>query len=217
MAGVYGLNRAYNATLSVLRSINEENREAAQFTRDAEPGLALLGQVTTGGDDFARLQRDARNIFRSGAADSLDQAARTRFQLRSAGLESDDDISLFTSLGSSRLIADLDNLARSAATIFRTLGTEEVGDTSDLISKAFGASDFATATAEEILRAASASGGSARALGLGDEEILGRNCYPRLGDRLGGQGWHAAGKFTPLGRPVGAVRRTIIDRRGPRY
>jgi hypothetical protein len=79
---------------------------------------------------------------------------------------------LFTQLRAAGIVEQPDIMARAAKTTITAMGEAETGTFRDLVSKAFGASKFSPALAEQLLEAASKSSVSAKGIGLSDEEIL---------------------------------------------
>jgi len=176
ITGYIGISTAINLITTSLNEMAAAEAEAAQKAKDSRMGMGSLGQVAVGRTqeereaDKKRLDAEARAIYMAGGAENLDQAARVRFALRSAG--QDEYIDLFTQLRSTGLVQTPDVMVRAATTLISSMGKEETGDARALVSKAFGASLYSPATAEAILEASAKSGGSAGALKLRDEEVL---------------------------------------------
>lgn len=165
-----GVMGSMNKILGALRNVRQETDELGRKQRESEGGLGELAQLATSPEDMRRLVNLSKQTFREGGAESLDAAARLVFSLQSAGALSQRE--LFSQLGSTKLVSDPAEFARAAATLSESMGVAETGGTRALASKAFGASQFSPARAEELLIAAAQSGVFAQQLGLTDEEIL---------------------------------------------
>lgn len=165
-----GVRSSMGSILNLMRGVRQEADELGRKQRESEGGLGELAQLATSPQDMQRLVGLAKQTFSEGGAESLDAAARLVFSLQSAGALSQRQ--LFSQLGASKLVSDPAEFARASATLSESMGEAETGGFRALASKAFGASQFSPARAEELLIAAAQSGVFANQLGLTDEEIL---------------------------------------------
>ena len=130
-----------------------------------------MAQVSANAAEFQQLQQTTDAFFAGGGADTQQEAAQTVFSLKSAGAM--DQLELFRQLRATGVVGNPAQMASAARTLTQTLGRKETGSFRDIVGKAFAASEFSTSTAEQLLEHTALSGGSARALGIGDEELLG--------------------------------------------
>lgn len=164
-----GVQKAIQVTISLLREMSQVRKESAQQTLQAEFGEAELAQLALGDPKKLRsLLQFSRGLFAAGGARDREEAARTIFALESAGIV--DQRHIFQNLFG--IVGAPDVLARAAATVQTALGKDETGNVRDIISKGFGASQFAPATVEQLLEATSRGAGAAKLLQLSDEELL---------------------------------------------
>lgn len=169
-AGVVGIGTALTTVISLFQSMRQEADLAGQQFRDATIGVGSLAQLAETPAEMQKLVQAARQTFAEGGGNTLDEAAKLVFSLESAGAL--DERELFTQLKAKNLVEEPAVMARAAATLLTSLGEEETGGYRNLVSKSFGASKFSPSSAEEILQSAARSGGSAKALGYSDEELL---------------------------------------------
>jgi len=174
--GFLSVSAAIGTMTSALREADAVRQRAASEAKQSRMGMGALAQLAI--DDqgradpakYAFLKAQAEELFASGGAENRDAAARTVFSLASAGAL--EDLPLFGGMRSSGVVESPDVLAGSARAIITTMGREETGGFRELSSKALAASLVAQSTADEMMQAAAGAGGSAKALGLTDEEVL---------------------------------------------
>lgn len=171
IGGFVSLGAAIGAVVKSFQAMNRVREEGAQKIRESEMGMAQLTQLAMG--DPVKLQgliRGAKDIYRGGGAATLDQASRTMFALESAGAGGLQERDLFSKLFG--IIKQPDVMARAATTLLTSMGPKETGGLRAIMSKGFAASQFAPATAEEMLEASSRGSGLAGMLGMRDESVL---------------------------------------------
>ena len=100
-------------------------------------------------------------------------AGKITFALESAGAL--EERQLFSDLYSSGTVHDPASMARSAKTIISGMGSQEAGTFTDVVSKAFAASKFTPARAEQLLEGTARGATGASKLGISDEELLAGN------------------------------------------
>ncbi len=169
-SGVVGIGAAVTTVISLFQEMHAEAQRVAEAYKESVVGVGSLAQLAETPQEMKRLVAAANKTFAEGGGNTLDDAAKLVFALESAGAL--DERELFSQLKAKNLVEEPDVLARAAATLNTSIGEEETGGFRPLVSKAFGASKFAPATAEALLEAAARSGGSAKALGISDEELL---------------------------------------------
>ena len=167
------------ATLGVLSQIRSGYQEVEALIQAGEQSITgsrgsigSLRQLADSQEQFDKLQNAARRLRLSGAVESLGEGADTVFALQSANLLTPDAEALFLQLGARQVVPDLGKFARAIRTQLAAFGRAETGDAVQIASKAFAASAFSPASVEELLEAAALPGGTARALGISDEEVL---------------------------------------------
>ena len=165
-----GVSAAIQAVAGAINTARQAAKEAADAQLASRIDVGSLAQVATSQKDFASLKKAAEKMFASGGADSMSEAAQAIFSLRSAG--QDQYLDLFSSLRGSGVIADPAGMAKAATTLQTAMGKKETGNIRDILSKAFGASQYSPASAESLLEASARSGTGARAMGVSDEEVL---------------------------------------------
>lgn len=169
LSAVGAVTTAVAAGTAALRAMNEEAQRGADLAKNAELGLSQLAQLA-GGDinKFKNLIAQAEKLFQSGQAESLTEASTTVFQAVSAGFDNELDF-----VGKLKgVVKSPGEVAKSAKTLQASLGKDETGSFSDIVSKALAASAFNPSEMERLLEGAAQSGASGKLLGLGDEEIL---------------------------------------------
>jgi hypothetical protein len=168
--GYLSIRAAVQKVKEVFDEMNRSADEAAEKAKSAAPAMGELAQLAETPEEMQELLGRARRVHARGGAGSLDEAARLVFALESADASS--EIDMFGDLRRTGLVGDPAGMAKAAKTLQEAMGEEEAGSFADLVSKAFGASKFSPARAEEILEAASRGGTAARVLGLRDEELI---------------------------------------------
>jgi len=169
-AGYLSVGAAIALATRAMMEMDAERQRIADKQRESEMGMASLAQLATTPDEMRSLVAAAKQTYAEGGAMSLDEAGRVVFSIKSAGgMEFRE---LFSQLKATGLVEQPDVMARAAATMIASMGQQETGNMRDLVSKAFGASEFSPSSAEELLEAAASSGGSAKAIGFRDEEVL---------------------------------------------
>jgi len=153
------------------RRAEAAQKAAAESQKTSRPGLAELGQLAETPEEMLALTRRATEFYGLGGFESKGEAGQLIFALESAGVPVDQQ-KLFAELKSAKEVQEPAEMAKATKTLVATMGQEETGTFRDLVSKAFGASKFSPARAEEILEAAARSGVSAGAMGVSDEEVL---------------------------------------------
>lgn len=173
--GYLSLGTAVNVGVQALQQLAAERKKAADEVKQSKTGLGALAQLAAVAEDpeaaMASMLAEARALFASGAAASVDEAGTLLFSLLSAGLDQADR-KFAAELERSGAVTGIGEAASAFAALQKSLGTEEVGSFEDVISKALAASGGAPAKAPELVLAAAASGGSAKALGLSDEFLF---------------------------------------------
>jgi hypothetical protein len=160
------------ATAVARRGVQElvaEQKRASEASRQSERGISALAQLA--GGDKKRLRQligASEKTFSEGGARSLDEAARLTFSLESAGALGQRQ--LFSQL--SGIVDDPAVLARAATTLQTSVGRQETGGIRAIASKAFAASKFSPASAEQLLEASARGGSAAGMLGMSDEDLL---------------------------------------------
>lgn len=169
-AGGFGLITA-GATkfLDVLKEIQEVHKQAAAGTIASQGGLGPLAQLASSPEEAKQLTDMARSAFGQGAAGSVGEAGQYLFALKSAGMM--EDFGLVTELKSKNVLSDASGFVNAAATMRATFGQKETGSLRDLTSKAIASSEFAPASAEQILVASAEAAGVAKELGISLEEV----------------------------------------------
>jgi hypothetical protein len=153
-----------------IEKMAEARREAAEEAKQAEMSTGSLAQLTNDPEEYKGLVEAAKKMYAGGGASSLEEANRTIFALKSAGMMG--DVDLFTSLKGSGLVSELPTMAKSVRTLQASMGAEETGTTRQLLGKAFAAGEYAPSYAQEMLPAAAKAGIGARKAGIHDEEVL---------------------------------------------
>jgi hypothetical protein len=168
-AGWIGVSSAVASVKQVLNEVSAAHDEASRKLTSAEQGMASLSQLALGDQQkLTMLINQARELRKSGGAGSMDEAARIVFALESAGSMS--DIGLFKNLYG--VVGSPDVFARATTTLQTAMGKGETGSIRNIASKAFAASQFAPASAEQLLEAATKGAANAKMLGWSDEELL---------------------------------------------
>lgn len=169
IAQMVSLGAGIGTVTRLFGAMAEARREAAEPFRGSADALAQLAQVSAGDPEkFQRLSGAARSIFRAGGTEQLGGAADLAFALESAGALG--ELPFFQRLSASRTFGNLPELIPAAKALQSTVNA---GSFQEILSQAIGASGSSPALAEKLLLAASRSGGSAEALGLGSAEVLG--------------------------------------------
>lgn len=170
VAGWVSVTAAISAARAAFQEYRQLQDESAQRDRASRRGLASLAQLAESPEQFAVLTSAAREMFRQGGAASLDEAGRTIFTLKSAGLF--DERQIFTEMMSAALIDTPDAFAAAVAQLTNAMGSSETGTARDVINKAIGASGGALANVPQLLAGAARAGTGASVLGISDEEVL---------------------------------------------
>lgn len=169
LAGAIGLMSTLRQGYQEIEQIISKSGEGIVQGRAT---IGQLRQLANTQEEFDELQNAARRLYLSGATESLGEAAGAVFSLSSAGLLDRDSEKLFLQLGARQVVPDLGTFARAIRTQLAAFGEGETGGAVQIASKAFAASAFSPASVEELLEAASLPGGTARSLGISDEEVL---------------------------------------------
>ncbi len=158
---------AVAAVTKLIQVQNEERKRGLEIGKQAENALGKLIQL--GGGDVTRTKQlieNAKRISTRGGV-SLERGANLEFVLGSLGLGAERD--LFTDFFG---IADPEQLASGVATLQKGLGVKETGGAKQVLSKLLRAAAVSKATVSQFAPAASQVAASARAAGIGDEELL---------------------------------------------
>ena len=168
----FGVAAAIGVVIRGIRDIQEVGRDAAQKQREAKFSMGSLAQVAEreGPESYAGLKAAAEKMYRGGAAETLEEAYRQVFEIKSA--EQMEYIDLFTRLKQTRMIQQPGVLAQAASAMTYSFGREETGDLGRLISKGLAAAKIAPGTSETVLQAAAPAAAGAAELGWSDEELL---------------------------------------------
>lgn len=169
-ASFVGVQTAINLATKAMNDFIATRDEASRKFKESEFGIAQLAQLARSPQEFAGLKGTAQEFFVRGASPSIDQAARDVFSAKSAGLLGDKE--LLIRLASSGLVRDTSELSVGLATLEKTFGRAETGGPRAIVSKALAASAISPSKVDELIVAASASGGLASELGISDEESL---------------------------------------------
>jgi len=168
--GMVSITAAVTGIRAAIQGVEEISNRAASKAQASRLGMSSLAQLAENPAEMTKLVALAKQTYARGATLDLGSAAKMIFMLQSAGAL--EQVDLFTQLGARGLVEDPMVMARAAATLQMSMGQKETSGIRALVSKAFGASKFSPATAESLLEAASRGGGSAKALGMRDEELL---------------------------------------------
>lgn len=170
VGGLVSVGAATSKILEALSDIRAETKEAAAELLDLAPSSGSLVQLA-GAD---RAKRDALfdasdKIFASGGVRSREEANQLTFELDSGNLLK--DLGFFSQLA---IIDNASELAKSVGLInegFR--GGDAVGDSVDVVSKAFaGASPATGVSPSQIAEGVAISARSAARFDLTDEELF---------------------------------------------
>ena len=190
---------AASAALTDFRRLQDE---AGRRGLESEGGLAQLAQLADTKKEMKSLVSISKDLFVSGGGSNLADAAGVTFALESAGILDQRDI--FKQLGSRKIVSDPAALAKSATTLFTSIGEAETGSVRDIVSKAFAASKASPATVEALLEGAARSGVAASQLGVSDEEILAATALAAT----------ASGSAEQGGTQVNSLLRSLIKQGG---
>lgn len=179
-AQMLSLQAATSGTLAVLRELEQARGRASEFNASVRPAAARLAQlaVNEGTTTTQRIawqnvrKAEGLALYAKGAFESPDRAIDAVYDYGSAGL-SKRDRGFAGDLQAVGVFDDTVKLAQSYSALAATLGKTEVGTFEDLVDKALAVSKIAPAQAPELPLAASRAAGSAKALGIGDEFLLG--------------------------------------------
>lgn len=173
-AGLVSVTSAMNVLLSVTQKRIDKERELAQLNRQSEFQVGSLAQISmdSSGQFSQQIFQDnvqrAKNLFASGGAESMGQAAETIFRLSSAGISPDQDAMFGQLMG---VGLDPSMLASAAAAQRESLGAAETGNAREILSKLIAAGSIAPGTPDVLAKATARSAGSASLLGMSDEEL----------------------------------------------
>ena len=171
LAGVVGVAAAVRGIASAWNYTIERTNAAAESMRNALASSGSLAQVTKTNEEFQMANAKARQIFKLGGAENINEANRTVFELYSAGLTSEQDV-LFAAQG--RGVFDTSSVIQSGGKLRDAMGAAEVGGLSDIVSKGIAAAGpVGGANAAQMLQAATKPAAMASKLKLTDEELLG--------------------------------------------
>ncbi|TWT35315.1 Phage-related minor tail protein [Posidoniimonas corsicana] len=154
------------------QEIESSIRKSGEGVLESRASIGQLRQLADSQAEFDQLKGAANRLYLSGATETKGEAAGAVFSLSSAGLLNEEAEALFLQLGARGVVPDLGTFARAIRTQLAAFGRDETGDAVQIASKAFAASAYSPASVEELLEAASLPGGTARALGISDEETL---------------------------------------------
>lgn len=159
-----------NSVKRVLTDIRQTADEMAAKHKGDFLGLGSLAQLAESVPEMRKLIAESKASFAQGAATTLGSAAQLQFAITSAGMDKyRQDVA---ELQASGTVSDASTMVNAAAAMLASMGEAETGDFRALVSKAFGASKGAPASAEAIMQAAAMSGPQAKALGMSDEQVL---------------------------------------------
>jgi len=161
---------AIGGITTALREMEQVRREAGQRLAQSRIDIGSLAQLARTPEEMQKLVQMAQRVRASGGAASDAEAAQLVFSLVSAGAKG--QVDLFSQMGATGLLPEPAKMAKASKTLLTSMGEAETGGMRAIVSKAFGASAASPARAEELLEAASRAAGSAKALGLTDEELL---------------------------------------------
>lgn len=170
MAAITALVASLQKVREIYDEIDRARTEAHAGLEGTQFGYAELGQLSTDRMEVARLRGKAAAEFRRGVGESLDEAGAFIFQLQSTGLMEDKD--LFSEMARTRLITNLESTVRETAGLMSTMGRDEVGTSTELMSKISAVSGLSREGITTILRRATVAGSQAAEMGISDEELL---------------------------------------------
>lgn len=177
--GYVSLNTLITMAVKLLNEQREASEAAGRALRQSEFKQAQLVQLVTGATpeeraaNFKQLTDTSESMHAAGVGRSVDEAADVLFNLMSAGVG--DELDTFTDLAATGVggdAASVADLAKGVATLVTTLGQDETGSARSLVGKALAAAEIAPGTVSQVMSAAARGGGTAKALGLSDEELL---------------------------------------------
>ncbi|MDI9598468.1 MAG: phage tail tape measure protein [Acidobacteriota bacterium] len=141
----------------------------------ADPALkefAALAQLSKGDPAVhQRLIAQTKELYMAGGAGTLAEAAKTTFQLESAGAGDEENRKMFADLYGI-MGEDLGGLAASLTTLYTGMGKEETGTLRQILSKALVASEINPQDVPELVEASVSAIPYGKEMGWSDEEIL---------------------------------------------
>lgn len=177
MAGLTSVRGALSMVKGYITKMLDAVEQARATAKEglADPALkefAALAQLGMG-DPAAqqRLIRQAKELYMAGGAGSLAEAARTTFQLESAGAGDEENRKMFADLYGI-MGEDLGGLAASLTTLYAGMGQEETGTLRQILSKALVASEINPQDVPELVKASVSAIPYGKEMGWSDEEIL---------------------------------------------
>jgi hypothetical protein len=181
VAGIVSVSTAIGTVRTIIQETRQELDELAQKHSSARSARSELAQLAGSNEEYQTLIEEANQFYTSGAVESRDEGARLRFAIRSAG--EDANLEFYQKLGQSRIMQVQEALQYST-TLRKAFGRDETGGASDIMSKAFAASEAAQTTVPAILTGSARPAAMAYQLGLRDEEALA--AVSATADSLGG-------------------------------
>lgn len=166
------LRAGMEGVLQVLDRIVERQKEAARFVGSSASGLESLGQLA-GGDQarMGQLMGHVRRVYPTVGGPDMNAAARLVNDVVAAGFEDEGTIDLAAQLHHT-LGGEAGKAATGIAGLQKSMGIGETGDFRLLMAKAVEAAKTAPGGVPEVLKYVAKSGGTARALGVSDEELF---------------------------------------------
>lgn len=168
--GFVGIQRGVSLLTRMFSDLHQEAQKAGEEIKQSFFGIGELGQLTKTGPGMRELTGMAREIRRTGGAETEQQAGELVFALSSAGALEHRE--MFGQLRARGVVRDPATLAKAAKTMIASMGAEETGTFRDIVSKAFAASEFTPSRVEKLLEAAARPGPAAAMMGISDEEVL---------------------------------------------
>jgi len=169
-AGWLSISSAINVARQAFQEYRQIQDEAAQKQRQHRMSVGQLSQISETPEDYRRLFRASQQMYATGGAADMSEAAYTVFTLGSAGML--DQRELITELKARGVVPEPGMMTGSATALMDAMGEKQTGTFREVLSKGFAASGFAFATMEKVLAGAAESGLMARQLGYSDEALL---------------------------------------------
>ncbi|MCX7429015.1 MAG: hypothetical protein NTW96_25735 [Planctomycetia bacterium] len=169
-AGYLSLSSAIGLVTQGINDMEAARRAAAEGARASRFAYGKLAGVSESPEETESLIGQAKRLYREGGAGSETEAADVIYAMKSS--DQMQYFNLFTQLRATGLVGDTGTMATAAAALLNSMGKPETGGLDTIIAKGLATSVPGVGTPEELLLAASRSGGKAKLLKLKDEELL---------------------------------------------
>lgn len=170
ISSVMSAQAVLRGTSTILQRMRDDDKRASESVKSSTGGLAELAQLANNRKELKALQDRAREMFRSGAAGSLDEAARMVFDIESAGQSKDE--SLFKDISRYRLASDSGQMALATSQIQKAFGEKVAGESTKVVSELFGASAPSPSKTTELSAAVARAAPGAALLGFSPQETM---------------------------------------------